>query len=95
VIDEASGEAGKAGELPAFIQQRIATAIDGSGPPRSRAARRSAATNRSSESMVSMSRIRGAYGRTNSRHTSPSALTTYAVVLCWTAFCHVIGAPVT
>ena len=34
-------------------------ALDGSGPPRSRAARRRAATNRSSESMVSMSRMRG------------------------------------
>ena len=37
-----------------------ATAIDGSGPPRSRAARRRAATNRSSESMISMSRMGGA-----------------------------------
>jgi hypothetical protein len=34
-----------------------ATSIDGSGPPRSRAARRRAATNRSSESMVSVSRM--------------------------------------
>jgi hypothetical protein len=34
------------------------TSIDGSGPPRSRAAWRRVATNRSSESMVSMSRIR-------------------------------------
>jgi hypothetical protein len=38
--------------------------IDGSGPLRSRAARRRAATNRSSESMVSISRTRGAYVRT-------------------------------
>jgi hypothetical protein len=37
-----------------------ATSIDGSGPPRLRAAWRSAATNHSSESMVSMSRMRGA-----------------------------------
>jgi hypothetical protein len=35
-------------------------AVDGSGPPHSRAARRRAATNRSSEFMTSMSRIRGA-----------------------------------
>jgi hypothetical protein len=34
-----------------------ATSIDGSGPPRSPAARRRAATSRSSESMVSMSRM--------------------------------------
>jgi hypothetical protein len=36
--------------------------VGGSGPPRGRVARRRAATNRSSESMVSMSRMRGAYG---------------------------------
>jgi hypothetical protein len=40
-----------------------ATAIDGSGPPRSQAAWRSNITKRSSESMVSMSRMRGSYGR--------------------------------
>jgi hypothetical protein len=34
-----------------------ATSINGSGPPRTRAARRRAATNRSSESMVSASRM--------------------------------------
>jgi hypothetical protein len=71
-----------------------ATAIDGSGPPRSRAARRNAATNCNSASMVSMSRTRGGYGRTNSRRTSPSALTTYAVEFCWTALCQVTGVPV-
>jgi hypothetical protein len=37
------------------------TSIDGSGPPRSRAARRRAVINRSSEPMVSMSRMRGVY----------------------------------
>jgi hypothetical protein len=37
-----------------------ATSIDGSGLPRSRAARRRSATNRSWESMTSMSRMRGA-----------------------------------
>jgi len=36
-----------------------AMSIDGSGPPRSRAARRRAASNRSSESMIWMSRMRG------------------------------------
>ena len=35
-----------------------ATSIDGSGPPRSRAARRRTVTNRRSESMISMSRMR-------------------------------------
>jgi hypothetical protein len=38
-----------------------ATSTEGTGPPRSRAARRRAVTNRSSESMVSMSRTSGAY----------------------------------
>ena len=47
------------GQLAAFIQRRIRRVYDGSGPPRSRAARRSVTTNRSSESMVSMSRMRG------------------------------------
>ena len=42
------------------LEVESARSIDGSGPPRSRAARRKAATNRSSESMVSMSRMRGA-----------------------------------
>jgi hypothetical protein len=52
-----AGTARSTFQLAAFIQQRIpAAAIDGSGPPRSRAAQRRAATNRSSQSMVSMLR---------------------------------------
>ena len=58
------GAALVAGEDPqAFIQQRIPTSIDGSGPPRSRAAPRRAATSRSPESMVSMSSMRGSAKR--------------------------------
>jgi hypothetical protein len=43
----------------AFIQQRIRHVYRRHGPPHSRAAQRRAPTNRSSESMVSMSRMRG------------------------------------
>ena len=51
-----------AGLVPNAVSSRrssksaSATSIDGGGPPRSRAAQRRAATNRSAESMVSMSR---------------------------------------
>jgi hypothetical protein len=54
-----------------------ATSIDSSGPPRSRAARRRAATNRSSESMVSVSRMSSklSAGRVWRASHSPAAAT--------------------
>jgi hypothetical protein len=53
---------------PAANPPRLSMAA---APPRSRAARRSAATNRSSESLVSMSRIRGSLWTRGGVSTSP------------------------
>ena len=51
-------------ETATLFQQVIMSAVLGVRPLNSRAARRTAASSRNSESITSMSRMRGAYGRT-------------------------------